>query len=83
MSKKEKEIDEKIKTEISGSLWEHKTKINYSKINEIYKEKKINIYICILLKYRNKIYKNAKQKALIIYLFDEFFIEFFKFFGNI
>ena len=79
MSKKEKEIDEKIKTEISGSLWEHKTKINYSKINEIYKEKKINIYICILLKYRNKIYKHAKQKALIIYLFDEFFIEFFKF----
>ena len=79
MSKKEKEFDEKIKTEISGSLWEHKTKINYSKINEIYKEKKINIYICILLKYKNKIYKNAKQKALIIYLFDEFFIEFFKF----
>ena len=72
-------MDEKIKNEISESLWEHKTKIVYSKINEIYSGRKNNTYLCILVKYKNKEYINEKQKVLIILLLDEFSIEFFKF----
>ena len=79
MTKKDKEMDEKIKNEISESLWEHKTKINYNKINEIYNGRKNNIYFCILIKYKNKVYNNEKQKVLIILLYDEFSMEFFKF----
>ena len=75
----DKEMDEKIKNEISESLWEHKTKIVYSKINEIYSGRKNNTYLCILVKYKNKEYINEKQKVLIILLLDEFSIEFFKF----
>ena len=75
----DKEMDEKIKNEISESLWEHKTKIVYSKINEIYSGRKNNTYLCILIKYKNKEYINEKQKVLIILLLDEFSIEFFKF----
>ena len=75
----DKEMDEKIKNEISESLWEHKTKIIYSKINEIYSGRKNNTYLCILVKYKNKEYINEKQKVLIILLLDEFSIEFFKF----
>ena len=79
MSKKEIEKEEKIKNVISESLWEHKTKIIYSKINEIYSERKNYTFLCILIKYKNKVYKNIKQKVLIILLPDEFSIEFFKF----
>ena len=78
-AKIDKEMDEKLKNEISESLWEHKTKIVYSKINEIYSGRKNNTYLCILNKYKNKEYKNDKQKVLIILLSDEFSIEFFKF----
>ena len=79
LTKKDKEMDEKIKNEISESLWEHKTKIYYNKINEIYNGRKNNIYFCILIKYKNKFYNHEKQKILIILLYDEFSIEFFKF----
>jgi len=75
----EKEMEEKIKNEISESLWEHKTKIQYNKINEIYCGKNISSFLCILTKYKNKVYSNEKQKILIIILSDEFSIEFFKF----
>ena len=75
----EKEMEEKIKNEISGSLWEHKTKIQYNKINEIYKGKNNSSFLCILTKYKNKYYTNEKQKVLIIILPDKFSIEFFKF----
>ena len=75
----EKEIEEKIKNEISESLWEHKTKIQYNKINEIYSGKNISSFLCILTKYKNKAYSNEKQKILIIILSEEFSIEFFKF----
>jgi hypothetical protein len=78
-AKIDKEMDEKLKNEISESLWEHKTKNVYSKINEIYSGRKNNTYLCILNKYKNKEYKNDKQKVLIILLSDEFSIEFFKF----
>ena len=77
--KKEKEMEEKIKNEISDSLWEHKTKIKYNKINEIYHGKKINTFLCILTKYKNKVYNKQKEQVLIIVSLDEFFIEFFKF----
>jgi hypothetical protein len=75
----EKEMEEKIKNEISESLWEHKTKIQYNKINEIYSGKNISSFLCILTKYKNKAYSNEKQKILIIILSEEFSIEFFKF----
>ena len=79
ISKKEKENEEKIKNEIYGSLWEHKTKIIYSKINEIYNGRKITTFLCILIKYKNKKYSNDRQQVLIILLHDEFSVEFFKF----
>ena len=72
-------MEEKIKNEISDSLWEHKTKIKYNKINEIYHGKKINTFLCILAKYKNKVYNKQKEQVLIIVSLDEFFIEFFKF----
>ena len=72
-------MEEKIKNEISESLWEHKTKIQYNKINEIYSGKNISSFLCILTKYKNKAYSNEKQKILIIILSEEFSIEFFKF----
>ena len=75
----EKEKDETIKTEISGSLWDHKTKIKYSKINEIYSGKNIKIHFCVLCKYKNKDYENDKIKVLIILLIDEFMLELYKF----
>ena len=75
----EKEMEEKIKNEISEFLWEHKTKIQYNKINEIYSGKNISSFLCILTKYKNKVYSNEKQKILIIILSEEFSIEFFKF----
>ena len=75
----EKGMEEKIKNEISGSLWEHKTKVKYSSLNEIYKGKNISGFFCILIKYKNKIYSHEKQKVLIMILPDEFSIEFFKF----
>ena len=78
-SKKEKDIDKEIKNEISGSLWEHKTKIKYSKINETYKDKNTSLHFCILTKYKNKHYENDKQKVLITILFDEYLMEFYKF----
>ena len=82
-SKKEKKIekekDETIKNEISGSLWDHKTKIKYSKINEIYSGKNISIHLSVLCKYKNKDYENDKIKVLIILLIDEFMLELYKF----
>ena len=77
--KMEKEKDETIKTEISGSLWDHKTKIKYSKINEIYSGKNIKTHFCVLCKYKNKDYENDKIKVLIILLIDENMFELYKF----
>ena len=82
LTKKEMEINEKMKNEISESLWEHKTKIIYNKVNEIYSGRKNITYLCILLKYKNKVYNKEKQKILIIFLPDEYSIEFFKFETN-
>ena len=56
-----------MKNEISESLWEHKTKIIYNKVNEIYSGRKNITYLCILLKYKNKVYNKEKQKILINY----------------
>ena len=78
-SKKEKDQEELIKTEISGSLWEHKIKIKYSKINEIYKGQNISLHFCILSKYKNKNYENDKIKVLITLLFDQYLMELYKF----
>ena len=78
-SRKEKKLEEVIKSEISGNLWEHKTKIKYSKVNDIYKGQNINIHFCILNKYKNKNYENDKIKVLIILLFDEYLLEFYQF----
>ena len=69
----------KIKNEISGNLWEHKTRIKYSKINDIYKGQNISLHFCILNKYKNKNYENDKIKVLIILLFDEYLLEFYQF----
>ena len=77
--RKEKIKDKEIKNEISGSLWEHKTKIKYSKINEIYKGQNISLHLCILTKYKNKHYENEKQKVLITMLFDEYLMELYIF----
>ena len=79
ISKKEKQMEEKIKNKISESLWERKAKIKYNKINEIYSGKKFTTFLCILTKYKNKVYKNQKQQVLIIILLDDFSMEFFKF----
>ena len=79
ITKKEKQMEEKIKNKISESLWERKAKIKYNKINEIYSGKKFTTFLCILTKYKNKVYKNQKQQVLIIILLDEFSMEFFKF----
>ena len=78
-SKKEKDQEELIKNEISGSLWEHKIKIKYSKINEIYKGQNISLHFCILSKYKNKNYENDKIKVLITLLFDQYLMELYKF----
>lgn len=77
--KLEKIRDEEIKSEISGNLWEHKTKIKYRNINEIYKDKNKCLHFCILCKYKNKNYENDKIKVLIILLIDEFIMEFYQF----
>ena len=78
-SRKEKKLEEVIKNEISGNLWEHKTRIKYSKINDIYKGQNISLHFCILNKYKNKNYENDKIKVLIILLFDEYLLEFYQF----
>ena len=78
-SKKEIKKDEEIKNAISGDLWEHKIKIKYSKINEIYKGKNISLHFCIMTKYKNKNYENDKIKVLITLLFDEYLMEFYQF----
>ena len=78
-SRKEKKLEEVIKNQISGNLWEHKTKIKYSKINDIYKGQNISLHFCILNKYKNKNYENDKIKVLITLLFDEFLMEFYQF----
>ena len=78
-SKKEKLNEETFKSEISGSLWEHKNKIKYNQVNEIYKDKKIKTYIAILSKYKDKDYESEKIKLLIIVLLDEYLIELHKF----
>ena len=78
-SKREKVKEEEIKNEISGNLWEHKTKIKYSKINETYKGKNTSLHFCILTKYKNKRYDNDKLRLLITILNDEYLMEFYKF----
>ena len=74
-TKKEKEKEENMKNIISESLWKHKTKIKYSKINEIYKGQNITIHLCILLKYKNEDYENENIKMIIILLFDKYLME--------
>ena len=71
--------EETFKSIISGSLWEHKEKIKYNQVNEIYKDKNIKTYIAILSKYKGKDYENEKTKLLIIFLIDEYIIELHKF----
>ena len=78
-SKKEQKKEETFKNIISGSLWEHKEKIKYNQVNELYKEKNIKTYIAILSKYKGKDYENEKIKLLIILLLDEYIIELHKF----
>ena len=78
-SKKEKQQDEMIKNAISGDLWEHKVKIKYSKINEVYKGKNISLHFCVLTKYKNKNYEDDKIKVLITLLFDEYLMELYQF----
>ena len=78
-SKKEQKKEETFKNKISGSLWEHKEKIKYNQVNELYKEKNIKTYIAILSKYKDKDYENEKIKLLIILLLDEYIIELHKF----
>ena len=71
--------EETFKSKISGSLWEHKEKMKYSQVNEIYKDKNINTYKAILSKYKDKIYEDEKIELLIILLIDEHIIELHKF----
>ena len=78
-SKPEIRNDEEIKSEISGNLWEHKIKIKYSKINEIYKSQNKSPLICTLCKYKNKNYENEKIKILISFLNDEYKMELYQF----
>ena len=78
-STKETKKEETFKNKISGSLWEHKEKIKYNQVNEIYKDKNIKTYIAILYKYKDKDYENEKIKLLIILLLDEYIIELHKF----
>ena len=78
-SKKEIQQDEMIKNAISGDLWEHKVKIKYSKINEVYKGKNISLHFCVLTKYKNKNYEDDKIKVLITLLFDEYLMELYQF----
>jgi hypothetical protein len=78
-SKRERKKDEEIKNEIKGTLWEHKVKIKYSKISELYPKDKSSIHICILSKYKNKNYENDNMKILITLLNDEYIMELYKF----
>ena len=78
-SKKEKKKEEEMKSEISGNLWEHKTKIKFSKINELYKGQNISLHFCILNKYKNKNYEDEKIKVLIALLIDEYQMELYQF----
>ena len=79
LSKKERKKDEEKKNIIKDALWEHKTKIKYSKINEIYKESNSSLHFCILSKYKNKNYGDDKIKVLVTLLFDDFIMELYKF----
>ena len=79
ISKKEKRKNEIIKSEISDTLWEHKKKIKYSQINELYKGKNESLHICILSKYKNKDYEDDKTQIFIILSFENYTMELFKF----
>ena len=79
LTKKEKKKEENIKNIISESLWKHKTKIKYSKINELYKGQNITLHFCILLKYKNEDYENENIKMIIILLFDKYLMELYSF----
>ena len=79
LSKKEKRKNEIIKSEISDTLWEHKKKIKYSQINELYKGKNESLHICILSKYKNKDYEDDKTQIFIILSFENYTMELFKF----
>ena len=78
-SKRERRKDEEIKNEIKDTLWEHKVKIKYSKISELYPKDKSSIHICILSRYKNKNYENDNMKILITLLNDEYIMELYKF----
>ena len=79
LSKKERKKDEEKKNIIKDALWEHKIKIKYSKINEIYTESNSSLHFCILSKYKNKIYGDDKIKVLVTLLFDDFIMELYRF----
>jgi len=79
LSKKEKRKNEIIKSEISDTLWEHKKKIKYSQINELYNGKNESLHICILSKYKNKNYEDDKTQIFIILSFENYTMELFKF----
>ena len=75
--KNEKEIKEK--DELYNKLWEHKKRIKYEKLNEIYNLEVTPIYIGSLIKYKNKNLGSEKVQILVIVNSTNFIIEIYKF----
>ena len=75
-----KKSKKKIKDIISDSLWEHKKKIRYDEISEVYKGKNISTFFSLLLKCKNKTYYNDDSKSLILIInVDDLLIEIYEF----
>ena len=75
--------DKKEKNELYNSLWEHKKRIKYNKMNEIFKDSKTtSIYIGNLTHYKNKKFTTEKIQVFIVLKAKEFKIELYKLLNN-
>ena len=75
--KNEKEVKEK--NELYNKLWEHKKRIKYKNLNEVFNPEYTSIYISSLLKYKNKNLESEKIQILIVLNLQDFRIEIYKF----
>ena len=75
--KTNKELKEK--NELYNQLWEHKKKIKYQNLNEVFNPENTSVFISSLLKYKNKNLESEKIQILIVLNFKVFKIEIYKF----
>jgi DNA-dependent RNA polymerase auxiliary subunit epsilon len=84
-NKNKKIIKEKTneKNELYNKLWEHKKRIKYQNLNEVFKEsEKTFILFGILIKYKGKHLELEKKQILIVIKTVEYKIEIYKFSKN-